>query len=89
MKIDTISALGERLLRLYNDIETGAVELKTAVELNNTAGKIVSAYKTQLAYHALRGEAPVMPFLAAAEIEKTKPLLTSNATTETTQDAGK
>jgi len=33
--------------------------------MNNTAGKIVSIQKVQIAYHALRGEAPIIPFLAA------------------------
>ena len=43
----------------------GTIAAKDAVEVNNTAGKIIATAKAQIAYHALRGEAPNIPFLAA------------------------
>lgn len=59
-----ITELSKSLAKLYTEIESGGIDMKQATELNNTAGKIISAHKTQLAYHALRGESPVIPFLA-------------------------
>lgn len=64
MKVSTINELQEDLCRMYEDLRSGKIEAKDAVEINNTAGKIISASKVQLAYHALRGEAPFVPFLA-------------------------
>lgn len=63
-----ISELTQDLGSLYNELRTGTVDIKLATELNNTAGKIISAHKVQLAYHALRDEAPDIPFLAAASV---------------------
>lgn len=60
-----ISELAADLTGLYTELRNGTVDIKQATELNNTAGKIISAHKVQLAYHALRNEAPVIPFLAA------------------------
>ena len=60
-----ISELATDLTELYTELRSGAVDIKQATELNNTAGKIISAHKVQLAYHALRNEAPTIPFLAA------------------------
>lgn len=68
-----IAALSADLGKLYEEIRTGAIELKVAAELNNTAGKRLKVYQMQLAYHALRGEAPNIPFLAAESV-MTKPL---------------
>ena len=60
-----IEALRRELMRAFKGLKDGTADLKQAVELNNTAGKIINIAKVQLAYHALRGEAPNMPFLAA------------------------
>ena len=60
-----ISELTADLTSLYAELRNGTVDIKQATELNNTAGKIISAHKVQLAYHALRNEAPTIPFLAA------------------------
>lgn len=62
-----ITQLTEDLSSLYKEIRTGTVDLKQASELNNTAGKILSAYKVKLAYHAMRGEAPNIAFLSDEE----------------------
>jgi adhesin HecA-like repeat protein len=60
-----ISELTTDLSALYGQLRDGTVDIKLATELNNTAGKIISAHKVQLAYHALRDEKPTIPFLAA------------------------
>lgn len=60
-----IAELAQDLSALYKELRQGSVDIKLASELNNTAGKIISAHKVQLAYHALRDEAPEIPFLAA------------------------
>lgn len=73
----TIDDLGLRLRDLFDQISTGEMDLKQAVELNNTAGKIINTYKVQLAYHALRGETPNIPFLAAAVEKVVQPKLSA------------
>ena len=55
------------LIDVFNGLRDGTLETKDAVEINNTAGKIISSAKVQLAYHALRGESPSIPFLEAAQ----------------------
>lgn len=60
-----ISELNASLINVFKKLDSGEMDLKLAAELNNTAGKIMSAHKLTLAYHALREEAPEMPFLAA------------------------
>lgn len=60
----SITELSEKLAGLYEGLASGTIDMKLATELNNTAGKLISAHKVQLAYHALRGESPVIPFLA-------------------------
>lgn len=60
-----IQQMTVRLTTLFYQIDKDTIDLKKAAELNNTAGKILKAHQVQLAYHALRGEAPEIPFLAA------------------------
>lgn len=65
MQSTTITDIRNDLLKLFDDLKSGRIEPKDAVEINNTAGKIISSAKVQLAYHALRGETPNIPFLAS------------------------
>lgn len=60
----TIEEMSIELRVLFDQIKSGVIDLKQATELNNTAGKIISIAKVQLAYHALRGETPRIPFIA-------------------------
>tara|TARA_R110002051_G_scaffold22502_4_gene58170 strand:- start:2329 stop:2634 length:306 start_codon:yes stop_codon:yes gene_type:complete len=62
----TISDINAGLVEVFEALRNGTMEAKDAVEINNTAGKIIAANKVQIAYHALREEAPDIPFLAAA-----------------------
>lgn len=60
-----VAELNAALINVFKKLDTGEMDLKLAAELNNTAGKIMNVHKLTLAYHALRGEAPSIPFLAA------------------------
>lgn len=62
----TITDIRDQLIDVFNGLREGSIEIKDAVEINNTAGKIINTAKVQIAYSALRGEAPNIPFLATA-----------------------
>ena len=62
----TITDIRDQLIEVFNGLRDGSVEIKDAVEINNTAGKIINSAKVQIAYAALRGEAPYIPFLDTA-----------------------
>lgn len=59
----TITDIRDDLIKVFNGLRDGTVDIKDAVEINNTAGKIINSAKVQLAYAALRGETPLIPFL--------------------------
>ena len=58
-----ITDLTASLAELYNDLKVGAIDVKVASEMNNTAGKIINAQKVQLEYAALTNQTPNIPFL--------------------------
>ena len=58
-----ISELTTELSELYEGLKTGAVDVKVAAELNNTAGKIIHAQRVQLEYAELRKEQPDIDFM--------------------------
>ncbi len=62
----TMTDIRNDLINVFNGLKDGTIEAKDAVEINNTAGKIISSAKVQLAYAALRGERPVIDFLKSA-----------------------
>lgn len=59
----TINELRNELLKLFDDIKTGEVDVKVAGEMNNAAGKIINSVKVELEYAELRKIAPNVPFL--------------------------
>lgn len=61
----TITDIRNDLIAVFNGLKDGSIEAKDAIEINNTAGKIINSAKVQLAYHALRGETPNIEFLSA------------------------
>jgi len=69
--MNNIIALRNELSAIFQGLLDGSVENKDAVELNNTAGKIINTIKVQLVYAALRKESPDIAFLSpdAAAIE--------------------
>lgn len=66
----TITDIRNDLVNVFNRLRDGTMEAKDAVEINNTAGKIISSVKVQLAYAALRGEQPDIPFLGYQALPK-------------------
>lgn len=67
----TINDIRDHLVEVFNGLRAGTVEIKDAVEINNTAGKIIASAKVQIAYHSMRDEVPDIPFLAApAAVER-------------------
>ena len=61
--MQTITELRSELLKLFNDLKTGEVDVKVAGEMNNTAGKLINTIKVELEYAALRKAEPSIPFL--------------------------
>jgi len=55
--------LRDRLSKVFVDLEAGSCEIKTASELANIAGKMISSAKAQVEYYALRKESPNITFL--------------------------
>lgn len=70
-EVRTITGVREHLLEVFNGLRNGTIEAKEAVEINNTAGKIISSVKVQLAYHAMREERPEIEFLNCPPTTKT------------------
>jgi hypothetical protein len=66
----TVTEIRDELINVFQGLRNGLIDAKDAVEINNTAGKIISSAKVQLAYHALRGECPEIPFLASEPTTK-------------------
>jgi len=62
-----ITELNRHLTDLYAALRDGSIDVKTAAEMNNTAGKIINVQKVQLEYAALRNEAPTIPFLGEGD----------------------
>lgn len=60
------------LMDVFRGLRDGSMQAKDAIEVNNTAGKIISAYKVRLAYHALRDEKPDILGLETAGVEPAK-----------------
>jgi hypothetical protein len=58
-----ITELNTHLTDLYQALKDGTIDVKTAAEMNNTAGKIINVQRVQLEYAALRNAAPAVPFL--------------------------
>ncbi len=63
----TIKEMVDDLLEIFVGLGNETVDLKVAAERNNTAGKVLSAMKVQLAYAVLRGETPKINFLETAK----------------------
>jgi len=59
----SIIELNKHLTDLYTALKDGTIDIKTAAEMNNTAGKIINVQKVQLEYAALRNDKPIINFL--------------------------
>jgi hypothetical protein len=60
----TITDIRNDLIKIFEGLRDGTLQAKDAVEINNTAGKIIASAKVQLTYHSLRNEIPEIAFLA-------------------------
>lgn len=58
-----MSELRKELASVFGELRAGTVETKTAAELANLAGKIISSAKAQVEYYALLGEKQRIAFL--------------------------
>lgn len=68
----TVKEMVDDLLEIFVGLGNETVDLKVAAERNNTAGKVLSAMKVQLAYAVLRGETPTISFLETTKTKKLK-----------------
>ncbi len=59
-----IVELREKLAGIVNGLGDGSVDVKTACEQNNAAGKIINTVKIQIAYAVVREEKPEIKFMA-------------------------
>ena len=67
-----ITELTTQLTDLYKSLKDGAIDVKVAAEMNNTAGKIIHAQRVQLEYADLRKEAPDIDFMKTKAKPKAK-----------------
>lgn len=63
MATNNITALRNELLTMFDDLRSGKMQPKRAVEVNNTAGKIINSAKVQLEYAKLTKTQPEIAFL--------------------------
>ena len=49
-----VNELRDNLSTIFEELHKGTIEVKTAAELANIAGKIINSAKAQLDYHAMR-----------------------------------
>lgn len=69
----TIKQLRTDLMDVFNDLKSGAIEVKVASEMNNTAGKIINTVKAELEYATLRNTEPDIDFMNNKEDEEATP----------------
>lgn len=62
-----VNELIEELSAVFMNLKTEKLAPKVAKEMNNSAGKIISASKAQLEYYSLRKEKPTINFLSASK----------------------
>lgn len=67
-----IVELRNNLAALFDQLKAGDIEIKTAAEMNNAAGKIIGTLKVELEYASLRQELPNIPFLETTETQMEK-----------------
>jgi hypothetical protein len=61
--MENITQLRDDLLKHYKDLVEGSLDIKTAKEISNTAGKILSSAKVQLEYNVYTGNKNKIKFL--------------------------
>ena len=61
--MENITQLRDNLIKHYKDITEGRLDIKTAKEISNAAGKILSSAKVQLDYNVYIGNNNKIKFL--------------------------
>ena len=61
--MNNIVELRKELKSLFHDLRSGEVEVKTASEMNNEAGKIINTIQVELEYYSLLGDKPTIDYL--------------------------
>jgi len=59
----TIKEVRTELVKAFQELKGGLLDVKVASEMNNSAGKIIKTLAIQLEYASLRGEKPDVDFL--------------------------
>lgn len=65
-----ITDLRTDLLQVYEGLRDGSIEVKTAKELSNSAGKIINSVRVELDYVGMRGETPNIDFMQSTATQK-------------------
>ena len=68
----TVKQLRTELMDVFNDLKSGAIDVKVAAEMNNTAGKIINTVRAELEYATLRNVEPSIEFMDNKETEEDK-----------------
>jgi hypothetical protein len=58
-----LTELRTKLSPMFEELRTGATDVKVASEMNNTAGKIINTLKVQIEYAQLRDEKPTITYM--------------------------
>lgn len=53
----------DRLSTIFDQLESGEIDVKKAAEFANLAGKMINSAKVQVEYYALKKEVPSISFL--------------------------
>lgn len=61
-----IVELRQKLAGIVDGLGDGSVDVKTACEQNNSAGKIINTVKVQIAYAIVREEKPEIKFMSGS-----------------------
>lgn len=65
--MNNVEGVRKNLSEVFEQLRKGEVDVKTASELANLAGKMIGTAKVQLEYYALRKERPDIDFLASTK----------------------
>jgi len=61
--MNNITELRDELCKVFDALRDGTIEVKTAAEMNNTAGKIINSVRVQLEYAEINDAKTKIPFL--------------------------
>lgn len=61
-----VHEMRRELVAIFSGVKANTLDLKKAAEMNNTIGKMLGTLKVELAYAALTGRKPNIPFISAA-----------------------